>query len=79
MLMDDSRYRVGSATGGGGFNALSAGSKHYGPGRNNPTMGPVDRTGYIDRDAALKARRNAILRRLQSQQSGQYLQPGSIR
>lgn len=79
MPMNDQRYRTGNAGGGAGFNALSAGAKHYGSGRNNPTMGPVDRTGYINRDAALKARRNAILRRLQSQQTGQYLQPGSIR
>lgn len=72
------RYLTGSMGDGGGFNAAAAGIKHYGGGRNNPTMGPVDRTGYIERDAALRARRNAILRRLQGQ-SGQYIQPSAIR
>lgn len=72
------RYSIGSAGNGGGFNSLAAGNKQYGMGRSNPTMGPVDPTGYIDRDAALKARRTAILRRLISSQPGQYLQPREI-
>lgn len=73
------RYSLGSAGNGGGFNKLSAGDKQYGLGRSNPTMGPVDKTGYINRDATLKARRNAILRQLISSKPGEYLQPGSIR
>lgn len=72
-----SRYATGSAGDGGGFSPYAAGSKHYGGGRTNPTSGPVDPLGYVQRDAAIKARRNAILRKLQSQ--GQYLQPGSIK
>lgn len=73
------RYLTGSAVGGGGYNSFASGDKQYGFGRSNPTSGPVDRTGYIERDAALKARRNAILRRLTASQPGQYLQPRSIR
>lgn len=73
------KYGIGNAGNGGGFNPFSAGTKRYGAGRNNPTMGPVDRAGYIDRDAALRARRNAILRKIASSPRGQYLQPGSIK
>ena len=73
------RYLMGSSSDGGGYNPFSAGTKRYGFGRSNPTMGPVDRTGYINRDAALKARRNAILKQLASSQPGQYLQPGAIK
>jgi hypothetical protein len=76
--MDQLRYSLGSAGNGGGFNAYAAGNKQYGSGRSNPTMGPVDRTGYIDRQAALAARRNAILRRLQGV-NGQYIEPSSVR
>lgn len=54
-------YR-GVARAGGGFNALAAGNKMYGGGRSMPTLGPVDRLGYAERDAKLKARNNALLR-----------------
>lgn len=79
MAQKVARYLTGSASDGGGYSKYAAGNKRYGAGRNNPTMGPVDRTGYIDRDAALKARRNAILRRLAGGQSGQYMRPGNFR
>ena len=74
----DARYLTGSAGMGGGFAKLAAGTKHYGGGRSAPTVGPVDRKGYIERDAAIRARRNAILRQL-TQNRGQYLSPGRFR
>lgn len=76
MAIQGRRYLTGNAGGGGGLNAYSAGATHYGGGRNAPTVGPVDRSGYIDRDAAIKARRDALLRRLKAAPTGQYLQIG---
>ncbi len=57
----------------------AAGNKIYGGGRSFPTMGPVDRLGYAERDAAAKARRNAMLRRMQASNSGNYMQPDALR
>lgn len=54
-------YR-GVAKAGGGFNSYAAGAKTYGGGRSMPTVGRVDRLGYAERDAKLKARNNALLR-----------------
>lgn len=71
-MANPNRYATGSAGNGGGFEKYTAGNKHYGGGRLNPTMGPVDRTGYIERDAALKARRNAIYRQLKAKPTGTY-------
>lgn len=61
--MSAANYR-GTATGGGGFKPFAAGKKKYGGGRPMPTVGPVDKQGYKQRDAENKARREAILRRL---------------
>ena len=47
------------------FNQYAAGNKTYGMGRSNPTMGPVDKLGYAERDRQAVARRNALLQRLQ--------------
>lgn len=55
-----------------GFNAYAAGIKRYGAGRDFPTMGRVDSTGYAERDLKIKARRNALLRRLQAGQAGRF-------
>ncbi len=65
------RYR-GVARGGGGFNSYAAGTKTYGGGRPMPTIGKVDPTGYAERDRQSRARRNAILRRLQAGQRGKF-------
>ena len=54
-----------------GFNSYAAGKKHYGAGRSMPNIGPVsNRQGYNERDNKAKARKGAILRRLQGQMSG---------
>ena len=63
---------VGPKKGGGGFNAYSAGAKHYGGGRSFPTSGAVDKLGYAKRDNEARARRNALLRRMQQEQAGNF-------
>lgn len=55
-----------------GVSPYSVGNKIYGGGRSFPTMGPVDKTGYRERDAKTNARKNAILRRLKAKQSGKF-------
>lgn len=53
---------------------FSAGTKRYGgTGRNNPTMGPVDPTGYKERDAQATSKRNAMLRRLKAGQRKRFM------
>lgn len=54
------------------MNPYSAGDKVYGGGRSFPTMGPVDKMGYKERDAVSAARRSAILRRLKATTKGNY-------
>lgn len=56
-----------------GFNPYAAGNKRYGGGRSMPNIGPVSgqgQMGYAQRDNQAKARKEAILRRLQGQMSG---------
>lgn len=62
-----------------GINPYIAGGKVYGGGRSFPTMGPVDKLGYRERDMKAKARRSAILRRLKATQSGKYASADSMR
>lgn len=56
------------------FNAYSAGNKVYGGGRTSPHVGGgLDKLGYRERDAATKAKRNALLRRMKKHQSGKFM------
>jgi hypothetical protein len=55
------------------------GNKVYGGGRPFPTMGPVDKMGYKERDARHKARRNALLRRMKAKQSGKSASADALR
>lgn len=56
------------------FNAYAAGNKIYGAGRSFPNLGPTsDPQGYRERDLAARAKRNALLRRLQAQNSGRFM------
>ena len=55
-----------------GFNPYAAGAKIYGGSRYNPTSGPVDKTGYKERDRLRQVRRNAINARLKAQTKGAY-------
>lgn len=54
------------------FNPYAAGAKIYGQVGSSPTMGPVNKTGYADRDRRLAARRNAVLQRMQAMDKGAY-------
>lgn len=62
-----------------GHNPYAVGNKIYGGGRSFPTMGPVDKLGYRERDAKTKARRQALLRRLQAMQKGNYGSADALR
>lgn len=62
-----------------GFNPYAAGNKVYGSGRPMPTVGPVDKAGYKERDKKAAVNRTAILRRMQAQQKGNYMSPANLR
>lgn len=52
-----------------GFNPYAAGKKKYGVGRPMPTTGKVsDKAGYTERDAKMKARKEALIRRASGKQ-----------
>lgn len=64
-----------------GFQSYAAGAKRYGAGRSMPNIGNVSGTGlqgYAKRDAEAKARKQAIMRRLKAQQSGNPMNPGIL-
>lgn len=54
------------------FNPYAAGKKIYGQVSSSPTMGPVDKTGYAERDRKQSARRNAVLRKMQGMNRGAF-------
>lgn len=57
----------------------AVGNRIYGGGRSFPTMGPVDPMGYRERDLQASARRDAVLRKLKSMQSGNYASADALR
>ena len=57
------------------YNSYGVGDKVYGSGRPMPTIGPVDKAGYKQRDRLAAARRNALLRRMQQAQAGNFMSP----
>jgi hypothetical protein len=61
------------------YTPYAAGPKTYGMSRRNPTQGPVDNAGYQERDMIGRARRAAILSRMQNQQAGNYMSPAVLR
>jgi len=61
------------------FNEFAAGAKVYGGGRYNPTMGPVDKAGYAERDRKRKVRRNALLAKMKATQNGAYANSNALR
>ncbi len=61
------------------FNEYAAGAKVYGGGRYNPTMGPVDKTGYRARDRKLAVRRNALQAKLKAGRNKAYASPDFLR
>lgn len=53
------------------FNPYAAGTKSYGAGRPMPNIGPVGQPqGYDERDNRTQARKNAIMRRMKGQNTG---------
>lgn len=56
------------------FQPYAAGNKRYGAsGRSAPNIGPVaDKQGYMERDLKKNAMRNAMLRRMQAAQTGNF-------
>lgn len=73
--------RVPNPKPGSGFNSYAAGKKHYGGGRSQPNIGPVSPTGlmgYMNRDQEVKARKDAIMRRLKAQQMGNPMNPNIL-
>jgi hypothetical protein len=62
-----------------GINPYAVGNKIYGGGRSFPTMGAVDPMGYRERDSKAAARRDAMLRRMQSLLTGKFGSPDANR
>lgn len=62
-----------------GFNPYAVGNKVYGSGRFFPTSGPVDKSGYRERDSKHKARQQAILNRMKALQSGKVISANAMR
>lgn len=61
------------------YNPYAVGNKIYGGGRSFPTSGPVDPSGYRERDLQTKARRDAMLRRMRAQVSHNYMSSDYLR
>lgn len=73
------RYLQGA---GQTFNPYGAGNKVYGGGRSAPNVGPVSGTGqsgYQERDARGRLRRQQLLKRMQAGQRGRYMSPEWLR
>jgi len=60
------------------YTPYAAGYKMYGGGRSNPTSGPVDKAGYMERDLMNRTRRQAVLNRMRAAQAGQYNTPAYL-
>ena len=62
------------------FQRYGVGKKRYGfNARSAPNVGPVgDKSGYRQRDAEAKAKRDAMLARLKASQSGNFMSRGYL-
>jgi len=63
----------------GQYNPYAAGQKVYGSGRYNPTMGPVDKTGYAARDRKRKVKLNALRAKTKASQKGAFASSSVLR
>lgn len=61
------------------FNPYAAGRKIYGAVGSSPNLGPVDKSGYAERDRRLAARRNAVLQKMKGMNRGAYSSPDVLR
>lgn len=62
-----------------GMAPYAVGRRVYGGSRSMPSLGPNDRSGYKERDARYKARREAIERRLRARQGGKSMSADALR
>lgn len=61
-------------------NPYATGKKRYGGGRTAPNVGPVrDVLGYAQRDSKLRAKKNAVLRRMKGQDTGNPMNSDYLR
>ena len=61
------------------FTPYAAGAKTYNAVGRSPNIGPVDKTGYANRDRKLAVRRNAVLKKMQGMNKGAYSAPDVLR
>jgi hypothetical protein len=72
--------QVNPALGTYSFNAFAAGRKKYRGGSTfAPTMGQVDRAGYMARESRNAAKLNAYQRWLKAKQQGNFASSDSLR
>lgn len=69
----------GSKLGTFEFNPYAAGRKIYNAVGSSPNLGPVDKSGYAERDRKLAARRNAVLKKMQSMNKGAFASNSAMR
>lgn len=63
---------------GQNFADYATGNRVYGGNRSNPTSGPVNKSGYKERDAQAAAKRNAMLRRMKARQTGRFMSSDNL-
>jgi len=61
------------------FNPYAAGKKVYGNMTHAPTRGKVDRTGYVERDARIAAKKAAVLAKIKANNTGAYANANALR
>ena len=60
------------------FNPYSAGAKTYGV-KSSPNIGPVDKSGYAERDRLIKAKQAAIAQALKNKSSGAFASTANLK
>lgn len=66
-------------SGKGESNPYRVGNRIYGGSRSFPNLGPSDILGYRERDLKTKARRQALLRRMQASKGKRYMSSDYLR
>lgn len=61
------------------FTPYAAGSKVYSQVMGSPNMGPVDKTGYKERDRRIQAKKNAVLNKMKANSVGAYSNVDALR
>jgi hypothetical protein len=69
-----------TSSGQPGFNSYAAGVKRYGPNASSAaTSGPVDPSGYIDREARNRLKKQVYLKWIQDNTKGAYGSANAMR